>query len=128
ILEAATRTLDFDQPIALMLLAVMHFISDGDDPHGIVARLVGALAPGSYLVLAHATSDLIPEKHLADAAKGRFGPFWPRSREQIARFFDGLELLPPGITSVAHWRADNEPQPRPTAAEAASYCAVARIP
>jgi S-adenosyl methyltransferase len=79
-------------------------------------------------VLSHATSDLIPDKQLAEAAKGRFGPFWPRSREQITRFFDGLELLPPGITSVAHWRADNEPQPRPTAAETSAYCVVARIP
>jgi len=91
ILAAATGTLDFGQPIALMLLAVLHFISDRDDPHGIVAQLVGALAPGSYLVLSHAGSDLIPEDHLTLIAEGRFGPFWPRSREQIAHFFDGLE-------------------------------------
>jgi hypothetical protein len=128
ILEAAARTLDFGQPVALMLVAVLHFISHDDDPYGIVTRLVGALTPGSYLVISHATSDYLDDKHLADIASGRFGPFWPRSREWVARFFDGLELLPPGLISVAHWRADSEPQPRPTAAEAATHCAVARIP
>ena len=128
ILEAAARTLDFGQPTVLMLVAILHFISPADDPYGIVARLVGALAPGSYLVLSHATSDYPDEKHLAAIAAGRFGSLWPRSREQVARFFDGLELLPPGIGSVAHWHADNEPQPRPTAAETATHCAVARIP
>jgi hypothetical protein len=61
-------------------------------------------------------------------ASGRHGPLCPRSREQIARFFDGLELLPPGIVSLAHWRADDEPQPRPTAAEIMNDCGVARIP
>jgi hypothetical protein len=128
ILEEAARTLDLGQPVALMLVAVLHFIPDGDDPYGTIACLVGALAPGSYLVIAHAASDYLDEKLLAEIAEGRYGPFWPRSREQVARFFGGLELLPPGITSVAHWRADAEPQPRPTAAEIAAHCAVARIP
>jgi hypothetical protein len=128
ILEAASQTLDFGQPIALMLVAILHFIPHDDDPYGIVTRLVDALAPGSYLAISHVTSDYMNEKHLADIATGRYGSFWPRSREQIARFFDGLELLPPGITSVAHWRAADEPQPRPTAAEVAVHSAVARIP
>jgi hypothetical protein len=128
IVEEATRTLDFSQPTALMLVAILHYLADEDDPYGIVTRLVGALAPGSYLVISHTASDYMDEVQLANIAAGRYGPFWARSREQFARFFDGLELLPPGITSVAHWRADNEPQPRPTAAEAGMHCAVARIP
>jgi hypothetical protein len=128
ILEAAARTLDFGQPIALLLVAILQFIPDGHDPYGIVARLVGALAPGSYLVIAHATNEYVNERHIAEMASGRHGPLWPRSREQIARFFDGLELLPPGLVPLAHWRADNEPQPRPTPAEIMNYSAVARIP
>jgi hypothetical protein len=128
ILEAAARTLDFGQPIALMLVAILQFIPDSDDPHGIVARLVGALAPGSYLVITTATNEYVNERHIAEMASRRHGPLCPRSREQIARFFDGLELLPPGIVSLAHWRADNEPQPRPTAAEIMNDGAVARIP
>ncbi len=128
ILEAAARTLDFGQPIALMLVAILQFIPDSDDPHGIVARLVGALAPGSYLVITTATNEYVNERHIAEMASRRHGALCPRSREQIARFFDGLELLPPGIVSLAHWRADNEPQPRPTAAEIMNDGAVARIP
>jgi hypothetical protein len=128
ILEEAARTLDFGQPVALLLVAVLHFIAPDEDPYGIVARLVGSLAPGSHLVISHGTSDYLEESHLAEIASGRHGPFWPRSRAQIARFLDGLELLPPGISSVVHWRADNESQPRLTAAETMSYCAVARIP
>jgi S-adenosyl methyltransferase len=128
ILEAAARTLDFGQPIALLLVAILQFIPDSDDPHGIVARLVGALAPGSHLVITTATNEYVNDRHIAEMALGRHGSLCPRSREQIARFFDGLELLPPGIVSMAHWRADNEPQPRPTAAEIMNDCAVARIP
>ena len=128
ILEAAARTLDFGQPIALLLVAILQFIPDDDDPHGIVARLVGALAPGSYLVIATATNEYVTERHIAEMASGQHGTLCPRSREEITRFFDGLELLPPGVVSMAHWRADNEPQPRPTAAEVMNDGAVARVP
>jgi SAM-dependent methyltransferase len=128
ILEEAKRTLDIDQPIALLLVSMLHFISHDDDPYGIVARLVDALAPGSYLVISHAASDYLEKIHLDEIASGRHGPLWPRSREQVARFFDGLELLPPGIASVVHWRAENEPQSQLTAAEALGHCAVGRIP
>jgi hypothetical protein len=128
ILKEAARTLDLAQPVALMLVAVLHFIPDDDDPCGIVARLVDALPSGSYLVMSHATGEYFGDREIADIAAGRYGPFWPRTHEQFARFFDGLQLLPPGIVSAAHWRAENEPQPRPTAAETAAYCAVARVP
>jgi hypothetical protein len=128
ILEAAARTLDFGQPIALLLVAILQFIPDSDDPHGIVARLVGALAPGSHLVITTATNEYVNDRHIAEMASRRHGSLCPRSREQITRFFDGLELLPPGIVSMAHWRADNEPQPRPTAADIMNDAAVARIP
>jgi hypothetical protein len=125
------RTLDFSQPVALMLVAVMHFILDDDDPYGIVRRLVEALPPGSYLVVAQATYDPLPPDTVAalEAANARGNPkSRPRSRAEFARFFEGLDILPPGIVSVAEWRADDEPQPRPSFVDISGYAAVARIP
>ena len=120
-------TLDFSRPVALMLAAILHFIPDGADPYGIVARLAGALPEGSYLVLSHATNDFLTPQEVAEIVAGRYGPFYARSEAEFARFFEGFELVPPGIVSVAQWRADAEPQPRPTAADAYTYCAVARV-
>lgn len=126
------RTLDLSQPVALLLVAVLHFLSDEDDPYGIVAGLINELASGSYVVATHASVDEMPP-HLqamakASASSGRHGSFHFRTREQFERFFTGLELLPPGITSVCQWRSENEPEPRPTPAQTATYGAVARIP
>jgi hypothetical protein len=121
-------TLDFSQPIAVMLVAILHFIPDAADPYGIVARLVDALPTGSYLVMSHATGDFWSEQARADLASGRLGPLTPRTHDEFARFFDGLELVPPGITSIAQWRDEDEPEPRPTAAESYAYGAVARVP
>jgi hypothetical protein len=123
------RTLDLSQPVALMLVAVLHFVPDADDPHGIVARLTGALAPGSYLAMSHGTFDYLPPSvadsfdELANAQATR-----PRSKERFAAFFDGLELVDPGVVPVSEWRAEDEPPPRPTAAEVSCYGAIARVP
>ena len=121
-------TLDFSQPIAAMLVAILHFIPDEADPYGIVARLVDALPAGSFLVMSHATGDFWSAKARADLASGRLGPLTPRTHDEFARFFEGLELVPPGITSIAQWRDEGEPPPRPTAEESYAYGAVARIP
>jgi hypothetical protein len=120
-------TLDFSRPIALMLGAILHFIPDQDDPYGIVARLVGALPKDSYLVISHTTNDFLTPEEVAEIVSGRWGPFFARSEAEFARFFKGCELVPPGIASVAHWRAEAEPHPRPTAADAYTYCAVAKV-
>lgn len=127
ILQEAARTLDFSQPVALMLVAVLHFITEDEDPYGIVARLVDTLAPGSYLVMSHATGDYLDAKTLAGFTAGPAAVSF-RTREQFGRFFERLRPVPPGIVSPAEWRADDEPQPRPTAADTATYCAVAQIP
>jgi hypothetical protein len=119
--------LDFSRPVALMLAAILHFIQDEDDPYGIVARLLGALPEGSYLVMSHATNDFLAPDEVTEIVAGRYGPFFARSEAEFARFFEGTELVPPGIVSVAEWRAETEPQPRPTAAEAYTYCAVAKV-
>ena len=124
-------TLDFSQPIALMLLAVLHFLSDADDPYAVVTRLMDALPAGSYLVLSHSTFDPLDEEtaaKLAVVGAKSVPPFIARSREEVARFFSGLELLEPGIVSVADWRAEHEPRPRPAPADVAWYGAVARKP
>ena len=110
-----------------MLAVILHFIPDEDDPYGIVARLVSALPKGSYLVMSHATNDFLTPEEVAEVVAGRYGPLFARSEAEFARFFEGFELVPPGIVSVAEWRAGDEPQPRPTAAEAYTYCAVARV-
>jgi hypothetical protein len=120
-------TLDLTRPVALILAAILHFIPDEADPYAIVAELVAALPAGSYLVMSHATNDFLSPAETADVLSGRYGVFHPRSQAQFARFFAGFDLVPPGLTSVASWRAVDEPEPRPTAAEAYTYCAVARV-
>jgi hypothetical protein len=128
LLDPAVRdTLDLSQPVALLLVAVLHFIEDGDDPYAIVKRLVGALPAGSYLVLSHATFDPLDPETIAamNAVNEGIKPrFCPRTLSEVSRFFDGLQLLEPGIVSVSDWRP--EPGPRPTPAEATGYGAVAR--
>ena len=122
-------TLDLSQPVGLMIVALLHFLLDEDEPYGIVEQLVGALPPGSYLAASHVTADLMTaeDRDTVFAASGRVR-MAPRSRAEFARFFTGLELVPPGIVSVSDWQADDEPRPRPTPEEIAIYSAVGRVP
>ncbi|GAA5198938.1 SAM-dependent methyltransferase [Rugosimonospora acidiphila] len=123
-------TLDLTRPVGLMVVAVLHFLKDSDDPYAAIARLVEAMPSGSYLTVTHATNDyLSPETAAAvDDTDRDQVPFQFRSREQFAGFLDGLELVEPGIVSVAEWRAEAEQPPRPSAEETSVYGAVARIP
>jgi SAM-dependent methyltransferase len=127
---ALRETLDLSQPVGLMLVAVLHFIQDREDPYRIVRTLVDALAPGSYVVISHATLDYVPASELAAAQDVvRHGPpMGMRSSAEVARFFDGLELVEPGIVSVADWHADEADTPRPAPAEVSVYAGVARKP
>ncbi|HEX6470141.1 MAG TPA: SAM-dependent methyltransferase [Streptosporangiaceae bacterium] len=127
-------TLDLDKPVGLMLISVVPFLTDADDPHGKVARLTGALAPGSHLAMSHGTTDFLPAEAAAvieamarrEAARSReSGQF--RDRAAIARFFDGMELVPPGIVALPDWRSELPPAQRPSAADVSNYSAVARI-
>jgi hypothetical protein len=123
-------TLDFNRPMALMLVAVMHFITDDMDPYGIVERLVAAMPPGSFLVMSNGTLDLLPPDVAASlrAAFERSGEAAaPRTRNEFARFFAGLDLVEPGIVPVIDWRPDDDPALRPAAADAAVYAGMARI-
>jgi hypothetical protein len=109
IVREAKRTLDFDQPIGLMLMGILGHIEDFDEARSIVRRLVDALPSGSYLVQYDSTNT---SEAYVDAIRqyneGGSLPYILRSPEQIARFFDGLELLEPGVASCSRWRPDAE--------------------
>jgi hypothetical protein len=124
-------TLDRSRPVALMLVAIMHFITDDMDPYGIVQRYVDAMPPGSYLVMSNGTLDALPPERagqLREAFARSGEPAAPRTRAEFARFFDGLDLLDPGIVAAPDWRPDDPDRARPVPADAAVYTAVARIP
>jgi S-adenosyl methyltransferase len=126
-----TGTLDLSQPVGLMLVAVLHFIMGPGAANPVVKRLLDALPPGSYLAASNATKDFSTPEMAAgyDAmiASGRVDA-WPRDRDEFASLFEGLEVVEPGFVAVSEWRAENEPQPRPTPAEVAVYCGVGRKP
>jgi hypothetical protein len=105
ILEHASRTLDFGQPVALMMLGILGQVPDSADPGSIVARLLGALPAGSYLALSDGT-DTSPALNRAIAACNQISAssYHLRSPEQIARFFSGLALVPPGVVTISGWR------------------------
>jgi hypothetical protein len=108
ILQGASAVLDFEQPIALSLVALLHFISDEDGAQELVDTLVGALAPGSCLVLSAMTADFDPERVNAGiAAYTASGvTLVARSHDEVSRLFKGLEVLEPGIVSLSRWRPD----------------------
>jgi hypothetical protein len=127
ILGQAREILDFAQPVAIMLSGVLHCVPDGDDPYGIVATLLAAVPSGSYLLLAHPASDVSTEAAPATAQINTklTEPVTFRSREQIARFLDGLEIVAPGLVQPQGWRPD--PQDPPVG-PLSVWCALARKP
>ncbi|MEU9028084.1 SAM-dependent methyltransferase [Streptomyces sp. NPDC048383] len=103
--------LDLNRPVALLLVAVLHFIEDADDPYAAVAELRDALAPGSLLVLTHASFEGIPlTQEVAGGVVTVYrdirNPLVMRTREQVGGFFDGFDLLEPGLVSMPDWRPD----------------------
>jgi O-methyltransferase involved in polyketide biosynthesis len=113
ILREAARTLDFSQPVAIMALLVLHYVPDDDQPHRIVGRLLAAAAPGSYLVISDATTAIDGERAAEGTARlnARLGPARStlRSRDEIARYFDGLDLIEPGLAPMPQWRNPDAP-------------------
>jgi hypothetical protein len=127
ILERAAGTLDFTQPVALMLLGVVIFLRDDEDPYGVVRRLMDALPAGSHLVLSHTiTGPALPEVDEAVRFWNEHGTpaLTQRTPEAVARFFDGLELLEPGVVSCARWRPERGEAGEPP--EVAMYGGVGR--
>jgi hypothetical protein len=128
ILAQAAQTLDFAQPTAILLLAVLHFLPEAADPSAIVATLASALAPGSFLAISHLTADLAPQQ--VTAATSAYNALVPvpvtaRTHAQVTGLFGGLPLLPPGVVPVTEWRPDmGDPFGQP----ADLHAGLARIP
>ena len=100
-------TFDLNEPVALLLIAVLHFIPGKGAAKPIVARLLDGLPRGSYLAVTHITLDFAPPEHIAYHEQMRRdgrSDFWPRPKDEIAELFDGLELLSPGLVPNTHWR------------------------
>ncbi len=110
ILGQAAELLDFTKPAAITLISILHAIPDADDPHAIVARLLGAVPSGSYLAISHMGSDLMAPETLRemDEIWKRMSQqqYTPRGRDQMARFFGGTELVDPGLVRVEEWRPE----------------------
>jgi S-adenosyl methyltransferase len=128
ILDRAAQTLDFTQPVAIVLMAILHLIPDTDDPYGIVAKLVGAVPSGSYLAMSQIASDIDVEE--VSEAREQIGRYMParqtyRSHAETMRFFSGLELAEPGLVRITEWRPDSETE---AALPSALWGGVARKP
>ena len=114
------QTLDLERPVGLLLIGILHHLHDEDDPRGIIARLLAALAPGSHLVLTQPTADFDPQAMagMAATAEGSGIPYVPRSRADTAAFFAGLDLVEPGLVPIPAWNPLGDPP----------GCTVARLP
>ena len=133
IVERASETLDFTRPVAVTMLGIAHFVLDDAELRDILGRLMDAVPPGSHLVLSHATDVVDPEGIRANIRLwNHYGKpkMRTRSPRQITRFFDGLDLLAPGVVSFPHWRPELTPGPRSLADRhpVDGYCGVARKP
>ncbi|MBP0457232.1 SAM-dependent methyltransferase [Streptomyces montanisoli] len=113
VLEQARETLDFERPVALSLIALLHFVPDDRDPYAIVRTLLEPLAPGSCLILSHLSMDrLTPEQDRTEEYRNAGIDLRPRTHAEVLRFFDGLDLVEPGL--VPCWHKDS---PRPEDAD-----------
>jgi hypothetical protein len=125
----AQRTLDFSRPVAVLLIAVLHFILDAENPHQVISAMMADLAPGSYLVIAHAASDI--EAGTAGAMARSYNAtssltITPRDGATVARFFDGMEMTGPGLLPLAQWWGSG---PATASGSGLScYCGIARKP
>ncbi|MGW2718565.1 SAM-dependent methyltransferase [Streptomyces sp. NPDC001492] len=128
LLRQAAETLDFSRPVALSLVALTHYLDDG--VHDLLAKYVAALAPGSHLILSQVTPDLNPEAiaKAAGAFRASGTPFFPRSITDFQRFFEGLELLGPGVIPVTGWRPEAEDVAAQAEGVVPVYAGVARKP
>ncbi|MFE2379387.1 SAM-dependent methyltransferase [Streptomyces sp. NPDC059398] len=118
------RVIDFGEPVAVLLIAVLHFLTDAEKPEQVVATLRDALAPGSFLVLSHATSDFADRSAAQAVYHKATATLNLRSHAEVERFFDGFELVEPGLAQVPFWRPDTPPPAR--SGEIGFYGGVAR--
>jgi SAM-dependent methyltransferase len=124
------KRIDFNQPVALLLVGLLHLIADDNDPAGIIAQFRQALAPGSHLAICHITGDYQHPDTVAQWIEifgGMKEPMVPRSHEQIQRFFDGFKLLDPGLMKASQWHP-NVPSPLPSPATGWLLAGVGHMP
>lgn len=128
ILAGAAGELDLNRPVGLLLFAILHFFDDDADPYAVVRRLMDALPSGSYLVVSHVTADHDPERwaKFVEIMRRQGMPSHLRSRAGVARFFDGLEPVEPGVVPILRWRPDEDVAL--TDAQVALYGGVGRKP
>jgi O-methyltransferase involved in polyketide biosynthesis len=131
ILAEAAGTLDFSQPVAVMMLGLLHFVPDADDPYSLTARYLDAVPSGSYLAISHASSDIKVDA-LAAAARSYNArsatAITLRSKAEVTRFFDGLALVPPGVTPLGQWAPGAATTTSSPQAPLPTYTAVAGKP
>jgi hypothetical protein len=116
IIERAAATLDFSRPVAVILIGILHLIGNEDGPHAIVRQLMATVPPGSWLAILHPASDISSEldKMTKGYNKKSATSATLRSRAEVSAFFDGLNLLPPGLVQLGCWVAGSpEPAPEP---------------
>jgi SAM-dependent methyltransferase len=108
-----TSMLDFSRPVALLLVAVLHFLPDRDDPAAVIARYAARLGPGSHLVLSHACNEGLDAsmRAAADVYSERIGGFWMRDRSEITALFPAWPLVPPGLVDFDAWQPDSSVPP-----------------
>jgi SAM-dependent methyltransferase len=128
VLAHAGKLIDFHAPVGLMFVACLHHLEDQDDPVGLVARYLHAMAPGSYLILSHATNDFAPEgfRQGAIAAREQGMVVATRGKDAILRMFNGRELVDPGLVLVSRWRPDSN-QSDPNAEHVNAYGGIAAL-
>jgi len=128
ILAEAARTLDLDKPVALMLLAILQFIPDEENPYELVSQLLAPLPSGSYLIVSHPTDDFNPNRQGESIQRYNervANQATLRGQDATGRFFDGLDLIEPGVVAVSKWRPDSDLM---AAAPSSMWCGVARKP
>ena len=123
--DALTATLNMEEPVAVLLIAVLHFLPDNETAYSVVKTLMEALPAGSYLAISHATDDFMPPETV-EAFRAQQFDFTSRTHAQVNGFFNGLDLLPPGVTAISQWRNPDADAPPPE--HASVYGGLARKP
>ncbi|MDL4776704.1 MULTISPECIES: SAM-dependent methyltransferase [Thermomonosporaceae] len=126
----AARLLDWSEPIAVLMLGVLHYVPDSGDPLGLVARYRDIMAPGSRLVLSHGTDEAIPQhvKSMTDLSQDRQSAAYMRTRQEVAGFLAGFETVDPGVVFLPQWRPEPGDEPGMPKARVMAYAAVGRKP
>jgi hypothetical protein len=126
-LDVVRRMIDFSRPVVVMMVAILHFVRDSEDPAGIVGRFLDAVPPGSYLVLSHATHDIRPESasRARDIYQRASSPLVTRTKAEISKLLEGLEQVDPGLVFISEWRPTGEVH---NPERSGMYAAVARKP